>query len=88
MASQVRRGTTYGPPYDRNALSEADDEVPRGAIFLFISARAMATIEFLQQEWINDGNFIDAGNERDPIVGLQGEGATFTIPNRVQNQGS
>jgi Dyp-type peroxidase family len=76
----IRRGTTYGPPYDPNALSEADDEVPRGAIFLFISAKAMATIEFLQQEWINDGNFIGAGNERDPIVGLQEEGATFTIP--------
>ncbi len=76
----IRRGTTYGPPYDPNVLSEADDEVPRGAIFLFISARAMATIEFLQQEWINDGNFIDVGNERDPIVGLQEEGATFTIP--------
>jgi Dyp-type peroxidase family len=76
----IRRGTTYGPPYDPNALSEADDEVPRGAIFLFISARAMTTIEFLQQEWINDGNFIGAGNERDPIVGLQEEGATFTIP--------
>jgi Dyp-type peroxidase family len=76
----IRRGATYGPPYDPNALSEADDEMPRGAIFLFISARAMATIEFLQQEWINDGNFIGAGNERDPIVGLQEEGATFTIP--------
>src|SRR5258705_11401130 len=76
----IRRGTTYGPPYDPNALSEADDEVPRGAIFLFISAKAMATIEFLQQEWINDGNFIGAGNQRDPIVGLQEEGATFTIP--------
>jgi Dyp-type peroxidase family len=76
----IRRGTTYGPPYDSNALSEADDEVPRGAIFLFISAKAMATIEFLQQEWINDGNFIGAGNERDPIVGLQDKGATFTIP--------
>ena len=76
----IRRGTTYGPPYDPNALSEADDEVPRGAIFLFISAKAMATIEFLQQEWINDGNFIGAGNERDPIIGRQEEGATFTIP--------
>jgi deferrochelatase/peroxidase EfeB len=76
----IRRDTTYGPPYDPNALSEADDEVPRGAIFLFISAKAMATIEFLQQEWINGGNFIGAGNERDPIVGLQEEGATFTIP--------
>jgi Dyp-type peroxidase family len=76
----IRRGTTYGAPYDPNALSEADDEVPRGAYFLFISAKAMATIEFLQQEWINDGNFIGAGNERDPIIGLQPDGATFTIP--------
>jgi Dyp-type peroxidase family len=76
----IRRGTTYGPPYDLNALSEADDEVSRGAYFLFISARAMDTIEFLQQEWINDGDFIGAGNERDPIIGLQQEGATFTIP--------
>ncbi len=76
----IRRGTTYGPPYDPNALSEADDEVPRGAYFLFISAKAMATIEFLQQEWINDGNFIGAGDERDPIIGLQEKGATFTIP--------
>jgi deferrochelatase/peroxidase EfeB len=76
----IRRGTTYGKPYDSNALSEADDEVPRGAIFLFISAKAMATIEFLQQEWINDGDFIGANGERDPIIGRQDEGATFTVP--------
>jgi Dyp-type peroxidase family len=76
----IRRGTTYGPPYDPNALSEADDQVPRGAIFQFISAKAMATIEFLQQEWINDGNFMGLGDERDPIIGLQQEGAKFTIP--------
>ena len=76
----IRRGTTYGLPYDPNALSEADDEVPRGATFLFISAKAMATIEFLQQEWIQDGNFIGAGDERDPIIGRQEGGATFTIP--------
>ena len=76
----IRRGTTYGPPYDPNAMSEADDEVPRGAFFLFISAKAMATMEFLQQEWIQDGNFIGAGSERDPIIGRQDEGATFTIP--------
>ena len=76
----IRRGTTYGPPYDLNALSEADDDVSRGAYFLFISAKAMDTMEFLQQEWINDGDFIGAANERDPIIGLQQEGATFTIP--------
>jgi Dyp-type peroxidase family len=76
----IRRGTTYGKPYDPNDLSTADDEVPRGAIFLFISAKAMATMEFLQQEWINEGNFIGIGEERDPIIGRQEEGAAFTIP--------
>jgi len=76
----IRRGTTFGAPYDPNALSEKDDQVSRGAYFLFISAKAMATMEFLQQEWINDGDFIGAGSERDPIIGLQEEEATFTIP--------
>jgi Dyp-type peroxidase family len=76
----IRRGTTYGSPYDPNALSEQDDAVSRGAIFLFVSAKAMTTIEFLQQEWVNDGNFIGIGDERDPIIGLQDEVALFTIP--------
>ena len=37
-------------------------------------------MEFLQQEWINNGNFMGLGDERDPNVGLQEDGATFTIP--------
>jgi Dyp-type peroxidase family len=76
----IRRSTTYGAPYDPNAVSERDDEVPRGLYFIFLSAKAMATLEFLQQEWINNGNFMSLGDERDPNVGLQGDGATFTIP--------
>jgi Dyp-type peroxidase family len=76
----IRRSTTFGAPYDPNALSQQDDETPRGLHFIFICAKAMATMEFLQQEWINDGNFMSLGDERDPNVGLQEEGATFTIP--------
>ncbi len=76
----IRRSTTYGAPYDASALSERDDEVPRGIYFLFISAKAMATMEFLQREWINSGNFTGLGEERDPLVGLQEGDATFTIP--------
>jgi deferrochelatase/peroxidase EfeB len=74
----IRRSTTYGAPYDPN--SDADDETIRGLYFIFISARSMQTMEFLQQEWINDGNFMDVGNERDPTIGLQEDAATFTIP--------
>ena len=75
----IRRSTTFGAPYDPNATSEGDDEVPRGIYFIFISAKAMDTIEFLQREWINNGNFADIGTERDPNVGLQEDGAIFTI---------
>jgi len=76
----IRRSTTYGSPYDPNATAERDDEVARGVYFIFLSARAMETIEFLQMEWINNGNFMNLGNERDPNVGLQDEQGTFTIP--------
>src|SRR4029453_1292235 len=53
----IGRSTTYGAPYDPNALSEEDDDVPRGVYFLFISPKAMATLEFLQPGWSHDGSF-------------------------------
>ena len=40
----------------------------------------MDTLEFLQQQWVNDGDFMSLGDERDPNIGLQEDGATFTIP--------
>jgi Dyp-type peroxidase family len=76
----IRRSTAYGPPYDPNASSDQDDQAGRGIYFMFLSAKAMATMEFLQQEWINSGNFMGLDQERDPNVGLQEDGATFTIP--------
>jgi len=77
----LRRSTAYGEPYDPDAISEQDDESPRGMYFIFLSARAMATVEFLQTEWINSGNFMALDLERDPLVGLQDGGAeSFTIP--------
>jgi Dyp-type peroxidase family len=76
----IRRSTTYGAPYDPKATTEHDDEIARGLYFIFLSAKAMATIEFLQQEWVNFGNFTNLGDERDPMIGLQEEPGTFTIP--------
>ncbi len=52
----IRRSTTYGAPYDPDAISPHDDETPHGLYFIFLSAKAAATLEFLQQEWINNGN--------------------------------
>ena len=43
-------------------------------------ARLSAQYWLGELEWINDGNFIGIGGERDPIIGLQEESAIFTIP--------
>lgn len=75
----IRRSSTFGPKWQR-ALTAQDDNGERGIFFIFISARAYDTIEFFQQEWINRGNFIDLGTERDPVVGLHETPGTFTIP--------
>ena len=37
--------------------------------------------------WINDGNFIGIGNERDPIIGQQEESRDLPYP-RIQSEDS
>lgn len=37
-------------------------------------------MEFLQSQWINDGNFVSLGDDKDPIVGLNAGTGTFTVP--------
>lgn len=76
----IRRSSTFGPKWTADVTATDDKPDERGLFFIFISARAYDTIEFLQQEWINRGNFIDLGVERDPIVGLHDEPGRFTIP--------
>lgn len=76
----IRRSSTFGPKWSDDVTGTDDAKADRGIFFIFISARAYDTIEFLQQEWINRGNFIDLGSERDPIVGLHEEPGSFTIP--------
>lgn len=76
----IRRSSTFGPRWDPERTTADDETTETGIYFIFISARAYDTIEFLQQEWINRGNFIDLAEERDPIVGLHEEPGEFTIP--------
>ncbi len=78
----IRRSSTYGPKWSPDLTADDDAAEDRGLYFIFISGRAFDTIEFMQQEWINGGNFVDLGPEGDPIVGLhEGDVSdTFTIP--------
>jgi len=76
----LRRGTNYGPPLPEGVLE--DDGVQRGGVFLLICAHIGRQFEFLQSQWVTDGNFIGHGIEQDPIIGNSQDDGIFTIPKR------
>jgi Dyp-type peroxidase family len=75
----IRRGTNYGPSLPPGVLE--DDGADRGLMFAFVGAHLARQFEFVQRQWVNDGKFIGAPAERDPLIGVQ-QGGQFTIPNR------
>jgi Dyp-type peroxidase family len=75
----IRRGATYGPPLPEGA---PDDGADRGIAAFVICASLIRQFEFAQNVWINDKNFHELGNERDPIIGNQDGTLEFKIPKR------
>ena len=76
----IRRGTSYGPPLPAGVLE--DDGADRGIIFVFAGAHLRRQFEFVKTQWLNDGIFIGAPAEKDPLVGPNDGSGTFTIPQR------
>jgi len=76
----LRRGTNYGPPLPEGVVE--DDGEQRGGVFLLVGAHIKRQFEFLQSQWITDGNFIRLGTEQDPILGNSEGDGIFTIPKR------
>jgi len=76
----LRRGTNYGPPLPEGALE--DDGAERGGVFLLIGAHLQRQFEFVQSQWVTDGNFISHGTEQDPLIGNNEGDGVFTIPKR------
>jgi len=74
----LRRGTNYGPPLPAGVLE--DDGAERGGVFLLIGAHLQRQFEFVQSQWVADGNFINHGTEQDPILGNNQADGVFTIP--------
>jgi deferrochelatase/peroxidase EfeB len=71
----LRRGTNYGPPLPEGVLEDY-------GVFLLIGAHIKRQFEFVQSQWVTEGDFIRQGTEQDPILGNnQGDGI-FTIPKR------
>jgi Dyp-type peroxidase family len=76
----IRRGTNYGSPLPDGVLE--DDGAERGGVFLLIGAHLERQFEFVQSQWVTDGNFISHGTEQDPLIGNSEGNGVFTIPKR------
>ncbi len=76
----IRRGTSYGPILTEGVLD--DDGADRGIIFVFAGAHIGRQFEFVKTQWLNDGIFIGAPLEKDPLVGPNDGTGTFTVPER------
>jgi Dyp-type peroxidase family len=75
----IRRGGTYGPPLLEGAR---DDGVERGIAAFIGCASLIRQFEFAMNVWVNDPNFKNLDNERDPIVGTHDGTFDMTIPKR------
>ena len=76
----IRRGTSYGPMLPDGVVE--DDGIDRGIVFVFAGAHLKRQFEFVKTQWLNDGIFIGAPLESDPLVGPHDESGAFTIPQR------
>jgi len=74
----LRRGTNYGQPLPEGELEE--DGAERGGVFLLIGAHLKQQFEFVQSQWVTNGDFINQGTEQDPMIGNSQVDRTFTIP--------
>lgn len=75
----IRRGASYGPVLPEDVVD--DDGVDRGVVF-FMGASLRRQFEFIQQQWINNGDFVGLGTEKDPLVGNNDGTGGYTIPAR------
>jgi Dyp-type peroxidase family len=76
----IRRGTAYGTPLPDGVME--DDGEERGLMFAFVGAQLGRQFEFVQSQWINDGVFFGAGQDKDPVIGLNDDESSYTVPRK------
>jgi len=74
----LRRGSAYGPMLPEGAL--VDDGQDRGIVLAMINANPGRQFEFVQSQWVNDGDFVSQGSRTDPIVGKRDVSDDYIFP--------
>ena len=76
----IRRGIPYGEPLPHGAPDDGQD---RGFIFACLQASIARQFEFVQSQWLNDGNVLGLGDDRDVLLCPREDGLAankMTVP--------
>lgn len=76
----LRRGSAYGTVLPEDAVE--DDGAERGIVLVLINANPGRQFEFVQSQWVNDGDFVSEGSRSDPIVGRRDLADDYVYPAR------
>ena len=78
----IRRGIPYGEPLPPGA---AEDGADRGVLFMCLQASIARQFEFVQSQWLGQGNTLGLGEDQDVLFGPQDGQAPrkMTIPGRA-----
>jgi deferrochelatase/peroxidase EfeB len=72
----LRRGITYGPELLTGAPEDGRD---RGLLFMACVANLKRQFEFVQGQWLNDGNIFHLGDDRDAMGGCHDGSRKLTV---------
>ncbi len=64
----IRRGITYG---DELPPGAEDDGADRGVLFMCLQASITRQFEFVQSQWLAEGNTLGLGDDQDVLLGPQ-----------------
>jgi Dyp-type peroxidase family len=64
----IRRGIPYGDPLPAGA---PDDGADRGVLFMCLQASIARQFEFVQSQWLGQGNTLGLGEDQDILLGPQ-----------------
>ncbi|MGI8802261.1 MAG: Dyp-type peroxidase [Solirubrobacteraceae bacterium] len=73
----IRRGMPYGPALPPGA--RADDGADRGLVFVSFQASIARQFEAVQIQWLNDGNILGLGHDKDFLLGDRAATGKMTI---------
>lgn len=83
----LRRAITYGEPVPHGrSEAEVNGAEGQGLMFIALNACIERQFEFVQQQWINYGNDLGQGNDRDPLVGANGGQGQFVMPGNAERR--